>query len=131
MERLLLRWLVSAAAIGIVAWLLPGIRLGEGTTAVLTALVGAGAFGILNLLVKPVLVVLSCPLILLSLGLFLFLINAALLLLASSLSQALGFGFHVDTWGSALLGSILITVVTWILSAFVGPHKHRRERRET
>lgn len=130
MGRLLLRWVVSAAAIGIVAWLLPGIRVGEGVRAVLTALVGAGTLGLLNLLVKPVLVVLSCPLILFSLGLFLFLINAALLLLASSLSQALGFDFHVDGWGSALLGSILITIANWILSAFVGPHKHRRERPE-
>jgi len=127
MERLVIRWLISAAAIGIVAWLLPGIEVGHGPTAVVTAFVGAGFLGLLNLLVKPVLALLSCPLILFSLGLFLFVINAAMLLLASSLSQAMGFGFRVDGWGSALLGSILITIAAWILSAFVGPHRKKEK----
>ena len=128
MQGLVLRWLVSAAAVAIVAWLLPGIHVGQGPGAAITALVGAGILGVVNLLVKPLLVLLSCPLVLMSLGLFLFVINAAMLLMASSMSRALGFGFYVDGWSSALLGSILITIVTWVLSAIVRGDKKKEQR---
>ncbi len=130
MQKLLLRWLVSAAAIVAVAWLLPGIEVGRGTAGFATALVGSLFLGLLNLLVRPVLILLSCPLILVSLGLFLFVINAAVLLLASSLSQALGQPFHVAGWGNAMLGSILITLTTWLLSALVGSNdKDKKEEK--
>ena len=119
MQNWVVRWFVSAAAIGAVAWLLPGIHLGRGSGAVWTALVGAALLGLVNMLVKPVLMLLSCPLILMTLGLYLFVINAAMLLLASSISRWLGFPFEVDGWGNAILGSILISIVTWILSSFV------------
>jgi putative membrane protein len=130
-QKLLVRWLVSAAAVVVVAWLLPGIAVGGGAAGFVTALVGSLVLGLLNLLVTPVLLLLSCPLILLSLGLFLFVINAAVLLLASRLSQALGQPFYVASWGSAMLGSVLITLVTWILSALVGTgdEDKRKERR--
>lgn len=119
MPKFLMRWVVSSAAIAIVAWLLPGIHSGTGATGAVTVLVAAAVLGLLNTFVKPVLKLLSCPLILLTLGLFLFVINAAMLILTSVLARAAGFGFEVDGWGSALVGSILITIVTWFLSLFV------------
>ena len=83
-----------------------------------TAVVAAALLGLANALVKPLLTLLSCPLILVTLGLFLFVINAAMLMLASAGAQALGFPFQVDGWGSAIWGSIAITIVTWFLSLF-------------
>ena len=118
MPKFVVRWLVSSAAIAIVAWLLPGIRAGTGTTGAITVVVAAAVLGLLNTFVKPLLKLLSCPLILLTLGLFLFVINAALLMLTAKLSGALGYRLEVDGWGSAFLGSILISIVTWVLSLF-------------
>ena len=118
MAKWMLRWFISAAAIAAVAWLLPGIHVGRGAEGAWTALVAAATLGLANVLVKPILTLLTCPLILLTFGLYLFVINAAMLLLASAVSQWLGFPFFVDGWGNAILGSILITVLTWIFSAF-------------
>jgi putative membrane protein len=118
-SKFLMRWVVSSAAIAIVAWLLPGIHSGTGVSGAITVLVAAAVLGLLNTFVKPVLKLLSCPLILLTLGLFLFVINAAMLMLTAVLARAGGFPFVVDGWGSALVGSILITIVTWLLSLFV------------
>lgn len=119
MPRWVVQWLVFAAAIAAVAWLLPGIHVGRGPDGAWTALVAAATLGLVNVLVKPVLMLLSCPLILMTLGLYLFVINAAMLLLASTLSRALGFPFYVDGWGNALLGSILITILNAIFSSFL------------
>jgi putative membrane protein len=116
---LVVRWLLSAAAIAIVAWLLPGIHAGGGTTGAITVCIAALFLGLANAIVKPVLMFLSCPLILLTLGLFLFLINAAMLMLASWASRVVGYPLTVDGWGTAIIGSILITIVTWFLSLFV------------
>lgn len=119
MANWFVRWFVFAGAIGAVAWLLPGIHVGGGPSGVWTALVAAAALGLVNVFVKPVLMLLSCPLILVTFGLYLFVINAAMLLLASALSQWLGFPFYVDGWGSAIWGSILITILNWVFSSFV------------
>jgi putative membrane protein len=124
LKHLLTRWILSALAIAIVAWLLPGIRVvGSSLPAALTVVVTAAILGLVNAIVRPILTVLSCPLVVLTLGLFLFVINAAMLMLASFLTRALDFPFVVDGWGSAIVGSILITIVTWILSLFF--HEHR------
>lgn len=122
MPKFIVRWLLSSLAIAFVAWLLPGIHAGGGTAGALTVLVSAAFLGLANTFVKPVLSMLSCPLILLTLGLFLFVINAAMLMLASWLSRATGFPLLVDGWGSAIVGSILISIVTWFLSLFIRDH---------
>ena len=116
--RLLIRWAITALSLVVVARLLPGIHVGSGPEGVVTAVVAAALLGLANALVKPLLALLSCPLILLTLGLFLFVINASMLMLASAGAQALGFPFRVDGWGSAIWGSIAISIVTWFLSLF-------------
>lgn len=124
MNRIVLRWFVSALAIAIVAWLLPGIHAGGGTSGAITVLLTAAFLGLVNAFVKPILTLLSCPLILLTMGLFLLVINAAMLMLSSALSGAVGYKLVVDGWGAALWGSILISIVTWFLSLFL-PDKKR------
>jgi putative membrane protein len=127
-QRLIARWFASSVAVAAVAWLLPGIRAGEGRTGAITVAVAAAFLGLANTCVKPVLQVLSCPLILLTLGLFLLVINAAMLMLASWASRGVGYPLEVDGWGTAVLGSILISIVTWFLSLFVGKEDRKRDQ---
>ncbi len=110
---LLLRWAAAAAGVGVAAWLLPGIRVSGG---VWTLFVVALIFGLINALVRPLVKMLSCGLIVLTLGLFLLVINAAMLWLASLLASTLGFGFEVRDFGSAILGAIIISLAAWTFS---------------
>jgi putative membrane protein len=111
--NLLLRWLASAAAVWVATRLVPGIRAEGGIE---TLLVVALILGLVNALVRPLLKFLACGLIALTLGLFLLVINAAMLLLVEALAGALGYGFSVDGFVPALLGSIVISVVSYLLS---------------
>ncbi len=113
--NLLLRWAAAAAAVAIAVYLIDGIRL-EG---------GAGSFfgvalilGLVNALVRPILKALACGLIFLTLGLFLLVINAGMLLLTEEIARAVGLQFQVDGFGSALFGSIVISLVSY-LAAFL------------
>ena len=111
--RLLIRWVISAAAVAAAAYLLPGIRLEGGVT---DLLIVALVLGLVNALVRPILRWLACGIIFLTLGLFLLVINAALLLLAALVSQAVGIGFYVDGFGAAFVGSLVISLVSFVLS---------------
>ena len=115
----LIRVVVNALALGAAAWLLEGIRLrgtdlGEQALALLAV---ALVFGLVNAVVAPVVKLLSLPFIILTLGLLLLVINALMLLLTSEIAQALDLGFRVDGFWTAVLGSIVITVVSTILGA--------------
>ena len=124
--RFLLRLLVNAAALWVATRVVPGVtHTGSGGSLLLVALV----FGILNALLRPVLALLSCPLMILTLGLFTFVINAVILLLTSSLSESLGIGFHVDGFGSAFLGALVVSLVSILLSVFVRDVSERAPRR--
>jgi len=103
----LIRLLVSALAAMLTAYLLPGVKLDNFVTALILALVLA----VLNLLVKPVLVILTLPATILTLGLFLLVINAVIILLASRLVS----GFRVDGFWWALLFSVVMTVINSIM----------------
>jgi len=76
-------------------------------------------FGLVNALVRPLIALLTCPLIILTLGLFVLVINALMLLLAAWLGSTLGVGFHIRGLGCALLGALVISVVSWALSLLV------------
>lgn len=114
-----MRVLVDALALAAAAWLLAGIRVAGDTTTdqVTTLVLVALIFGLVNAVVAPVLKLLSLPFILLTLGLFLVVVNAALLLFTGWLSQQFGLGFEVDGFWTAVLGAIIITIATWILEA--------------
>jgi putative membrane protein len=113
MLSLLARWLVNAAALLLVAYLDPGVHV-EGFT---TALVAALLLGLVNALIRPLLVILTLPVTILTLGLFLFVINALLFWLVAEVVR----GFTVGGFGAALLGSILYSVITLVTSWVLFP----------
>lgn len=108
MLMLLARWIINAAALLLVAYLYPGVSVESFATALVAALV----LGLVNAFVRPILVILTLPVTLLTLGLFLFVINALLFWLVAELVP----GFRVTGFGAALLGSILYSVITLITS---------------
>ena len=108
MISLIARWIVNAAALLLVAYLYPGVTV-EGFGA---ALVAALVLGLVNAVIRPLLVVLTLPVTLLTLGLFIFVINALLFWFVAEVVQ----GFRVTGFGGALLGSILYSVFTLITS---------------
>ena len=111
MMRILLVWLVNALALIAVAYLLPSITVSSFTSALIAALV----LGLVNAIIRPVLVVLTLPVTIVTLGLFIFVINALLFWFVGSILD----GFHVKGFGGALIGSILFSIVSWLLSAIV------------
>jgi putative membrane protein len=114
--RFVLRLLINAAALWAATRIVPGVTYsGDGVALFAVALV----FGLLNALLRPILAFLSCPLLILTLGLFTFVINAVILLLTSALSGSLGIGFHVAGFWPAFLGALVVSVVSVLLSIFV------------
>ena len=121
--RLLIRLLVSAVALWVAQAIVPGIGFGgDWVSLLLVALV----FGVLNAIVRPILKVLSCAFQILTLGLFTLVINAVMLLLTSWAAERLSLGFHVESFWAALLGALVISIVSIILSVFVRDEKERR-----
>ena len=106
---LLIRIIIIAVAAYLAAKLLPGVTISDATTAVLVALVLA----LLNAFVKPILIALTLPITIITLGLFLLVINIIIIYLAAYLVP----GFSVDGWLSALLFSLIVAVITYILDA--------------
>ncbi|MEJ2470675.1 MAG: phage holin family protein [Desulfuromonadales bacterium] len=111
MTGLLLRWLILTVAILAAAYLFPGIVVRGFGTALFAALV----LGILNAFFRPILLILTLPINVLTLGLFTFVINAFLLMMTSGVIG----GLVVEGFGSALLGSLIISLVSWLLSSFI------------
>ena len=118
----LARLLLNGIAIVVAAWLVPGVTL----TGPVPAIIAGAILGIVNALVKPVLIILTLPFTLITLGLFLFVVNAICL----ALTAALVPGFSIEGFVSAFLGALLVTVVSWVLNAVAGPTRnepaHRR-----
>lgn len=122
--KLLLRWLISAVSLYVAVLIVPGISV-EGT-AWIAFTVMALVLGLVNAVVRPILKLLSCGFIIITLGLFVFVINAASFMLASSIAQNwFGVGFYVDSFGAALLGSIIVSVVSVILSSILIDEKEK------
>ena len=113
--RFVIRTLITALALWIAVEIVPGVNFqGEWIRLLLVALV----LGVLNALVRPLLVLLSCPMLILTLGLFTLVINALILWLTSSLSARFGLGFHVSGFWAAFLGAFVISIVSFLLSVF-------------
>ena len=108
MRNFLIRLFVNALALAAAAWLLPGIQM---SGAFLDVLLVALVFGLLNALLKPILLFFSIPLLILTLGLFALVVNAVLLLITSRLLD----DFQVSGFWTAVLGSIVISIVTMLL----------------
>jgi putative membrane protein len=116
MDRII-QILVNAAALWVAVWLLDGLDFsGEWWKFLLVAV----AFSLVNSYVRPILRIITFPITMLTLGLFLLVINALMLLLVGAISDQLALGFTVADFWSALLGAIIISIVGWILSMVVG-----------
>lgn len=113
--RFILKWLVNAAALWVAASLIPGIVVRDTRTLFVAALV----IGLVNAIVKPVAVLLTLPLTILTLGLFYLVLNAAMLALAAALTP----GFGLSGFGAAFLGAIVMSIVGMILGGIVDKEK--------
>jgi putative membrane protein len=111
--RFLIRLAITAAALWVATRIVPGISY-SGTALMLVGV--AIVFGVLNALLKPVLMILSLPVMILSLGLFTLVLNAFMLWLTSALSGSLGLGFHVAGFIPAFLGALVVSIVSFVLS---------------
>lgn len=118
---------VNALALAAATGLLDGIRLTARDTddQVVTLLLVALVFGVVNAVVRPVVKLLSLPFIILTLGLLLLVINALMLLLTAWISRQFDLGFHVDGFWTAVLGALVITVATWLLEAVLPEREDR------
>lgn len=114
--RFLIRLIITAAALWAAVALVNGITFTGGWISLLFV---ALIFGLVNAIVRPLLKLLTCPLVLLTLGLFIFVINALMLWLTSALSGSLGLGFHVAGFSSAFWGALVVSIVSVVLSIFV------------
>lgn len=123
--RFIIRTIITALSLWAAVALIPGIEYrGAWWGLLLVAVV----FGLINALVRPVLVLLSCPLIVLTLGLFIFVLNAFLLWLTGQVSGALGIDFQVTGFFAAVVGGIIVGVVSTVLNLLVGTKAGPRKR---
>lgn len=125
MRSLFVRWLINTLALYVAVQVVPGVDYDGGPLGLLLV---AAIFGLVNAVLRPVLTLLTCPLVLVSLGLFLFVINALLLLFTSWLSTPLGLGFHVAGFWPAFWAGLLISLVSLFLSIMVGEKELRVQR---
>ena len=115
--RLLVVWLINAVALLLLPYLMPSIRI----KGIVTALVVVLVLGLVNTLLRPLLILLTLPVTLLTLGLFIFVINALLFLMVAHWVE----GFRVGGFWSALFGSLLYSIVSWLLSALIFGKKEK------
>lgn len=125
MQRFVLRLIVNGLAIAIIAALLPGINVINndiGTLAILALI-----FGLVNAIVRPIVMILSCPFIILSLGLLIPVINGLMLMLTAAIAQD---RMTVENFGWAILGGLLMGLVVLVLESALGLREDDRKRRE-
>ena len=123
LARLALRLVVLAVVIGLVAGLVPGIHIHGGFVWLLWI---ALIFALVNLILGPIFHLLSLPLIVITFGLFLLIVNAALLAITAGLSSHL----DVDSFGAAVLGGLLIAVFSWLADRLLGGRRSKKDSRE-
>jgi putative membrane protein len=126
-------WLITTAiALAAAAWIVDGIRFtgprqgwNEIEHKIVPLLLVALILGVVSSFVKPVLTILSIPFIIVTLGLFLLVINALMLMLTGWLAEELDIGFRVSGFWPAVGGAIIITITTWIVDGLIGPEAER------
>jgi len=123
--KLISRWIITSIALVVAVRLLPGIHVQESNAWVAVGVM-AVILGLVNAFIRPLLTFLSCGVILLTMGLFMLVINALTLWLSSKIAVELfDIGFVVDNFGAALWGSIIVTIVSFLLSLFIRDDKNK------
>ncbi len=130
--RFLLRVLVSAAALAIATWAIPGIDLtaGSGWSRLGTLLAVAVIFGLINATLKPLIKVVGCAFYVLTLGLIALVVNGLLLWLTSWIAGKLNLPFHVTGFWPAFWGAIIVGLVSWLLNLLIGDNRSRNKDNE-
>jgi len=114
---LLIRWAILAVAIGVTAWLMPGVTVqGSGTDFLINLFLVAGLFGLINAIIRPIVMFFTCPLIILTLGLFTLVINALMLSLTDWLLPEI---LTVDGFWTTFFAALIIAVISGVLNLFV------------
>ncbi len=125
--NLLIRWAITSLSLFVAAWLVPGIRVESEGWTIFAGM--AVILGLVNAIIRPILKLLSCPLIILTLGLFVLVINGITLWLASGIAvRWFHVGFYVDGFWAAFLGALIVSLVSVVLTALFGEEKQRPER---
>ncbi len=120
--RILIHWLITSVALVVAAWLVPGIRVEREAWTIFAAM--AVILGLVNAIVRPLLKVMSCPLIILTLGLFVLVINGLTLWMASAIAvRWFHVGFYVDGFAPAFIGALIVSIVSVILTAILAPKR--------
>jgi putative membrane protein len=120
---ILVRLLINAAALWVATQLVDGISFNGDLPRLLGVAI---VFGVLNVLVRPILKLVTCPFYILTLGLFTFVVNAVMLLITSAASEGLGLGFHVEGFVAAFIGALVVSIVSFALSLLVGPDDDKK-----
>src|SRR5262245_30076417 len=122
---ILLSLLINAAALWVATRLVDGISF---TGDVPTLLGVALVFGVLNVVLRPIMKLLTFPFFIVTLGLFTVVLNAVMLLITGAASEALGLGFHVNGFVPAFVGALVVSLVSFALSLFVGPSDDKKDK---
>lgn len=128
MTTLILRWAINAVALYAAIAIVPGLQAANPNWQAYIWL--ALIFGLINALVRPLLKLLTCPLILLTLGLFTLIINTGMLYLTSRIGQIFGIGLSIDNFWAAFLGALVISLISLVLTMFVREPKRSHRRSE-
>ncbi|SED10717.1 putative membrane protein [Streptomyces sp. 2131.1] len=118
MKNFVVKTIANAGALAVAIWLVQDITLTGGSTGrkALTLILVALVFGLVNVVVKPIVKLLTLPLFILTLGLITLVVNALMLLLTSWLADVLDLSFHVDGFWTAVLGGLIVSIVSWALN---------------
>lgn len=120
-----LRLVINAVALLVAAWFVPGIHLRAATTGQVSAsdlfalVIVALIFGVVNAIIRPIVLIFTLPINILTLGLFTFVVNALMLLLTSWIAQGMHLGFRVEGFWAALLGALIVSIVSFALNRLV------------
>jgi len=124
--RILIHWLITSVALVVAAWLVPGIRVEREAWTIFAAM--AVILGLVNAIVRPLLKLMSCPLIILTLGLFVLVINGLTLWMASAIAvRWFHVGFYVDGFAPAFIGALIVSIVSVILTALLAPKRSENQ----
>jgi len=124
LNRILIGWVINAVALAVAAYLVPGIEI-VGEPAWVTVAAMALVFGLVNALIRPLLKLLTCPLIILTLGVFTLVINGLMLSLASWIGRHFGVGFEVLGFWPAFWGALVISVASFFLTLALSDHRQK------
>ncbi|GAB4504345.1 MAG: phage holin family protein [Anaerolineales bacterium] len=125
MTKFILRWAINAIALFVAVRFVPGIHLQSGWASIIWL---ALIFGLINAFLRPLLKLLTCPLIVLTLGLFTLLINTFLFWLTAQIGQTFGIGFTLDGFWPAFLGALVVSLVSLVMSLILKDELKKRRR---